>query len=114
MFFASVSFCQAQIKVDSNYTILARGVTGKTAVLSEILGDLGSLTIRENISGKVCAPISAQYTVIIQSESFHAQNARDAENYINRAKPKDRIIIDRIVLPKDCFVPPRQIVITIM
>jgi hypothetical protein len=111
---ASASFCQAQIKVDSNYTILANGIKGQSEIISKILGDLSSITIRENASGKVCTPTSAQYTIIIQSESFHAQNARDAEKYLNRAKPKDRIIIDGIVLPQNCFAPPKQIVITII
>ncbi|MFI5206048.1 MAG: hypothetical protein ACHQVK_03835 [Candidatus Paceibacterales bacterium] len=111
--FGFVSFCQAQIKVDSNYTIMARGINGKADVSPYILGDLNSLMIKEKPTGKICTPVSMQYSFIIQSESFHAQNAKEAQKFLGRLKPKDRVIIDKIILPQNCFQPPKQIEITV-
>lgn len=103
----------AQIKVDSNYTILARGIEG-TNILGFIYADFNCIVIKENATGKTCTPVSAQYTFLIGSETFHAGNAKDAQRYMNRSKPKDKIFIDHIVLASGCFTPPKQIVITVM
>jgi hypothetical protein len=104
---------QAQIKVDTNYTILARGVTGNSNVAAFIFGNFNSLMIQENSSGKICSPASAQYTFVIGSETFHTANAKEAQTYVTRSKPKDKVFIDNIVMPSGCFIPPNQIQITI-
>ena len=109
--FAS-SIC-AQIKVDSNYTILARDIKGKN-IVSAIEWDLNRLMIKENMSESICSPVSMQITLLIKSETFHAANATEAQKYMLRSKPGDKIFIDKIVLPSGCFTPPKQIVITVM
>lgn len=115
LFLFSFAFtASAQIKVDSNYTILAKGVEGTTNILGFIYADFNRIIIKENSTGKTCTPIAMQFTFLIGSETFHAGNAKDAQQYMNRSKPKDKIFIDHIVLPTGCFTPPKQIVITVM
>ena len=110
----SASISHAQIKVDSNYTILAKGIDEKLSPLPFIYGNLACITIKEKSSGKICSPASMEFTLIFQNETFHASNTTEAKKYLSRMKPKDVIIIDKIKMPADCFTPPKQIAITIM
>ena len=71
----SVSISHAQIKVDSNYTILAKGIDEKLSPLPFLYANLACLTIKEKLSGRMCSPIAMQYTFMIQNETFHAKNS---------------------------------------
>lgn len=104
----------AQIKVDSNYTILAKGVEANTNIVPFIEWDFNRIIIKENATGKICSPASMQFTLAIKSEMFQFNNAKDAVRCMARSKPGDKIFIDKIVLPSGCFTPPKQIVITVM
>ena len=110
----SASISHAQIKVDSNYTILAKGIDEKLSPLPFIYGNLACITIKEKSSGKICSPSSMEFTFLINNETFHAKNTAEAQPYINRMRPKDLIFIDKIKMPADCFAPPKQIIIPIM
>ncbi len=103
----------AQIKVDSNYTVFAMGIDDKLEIFHYILRDLNRLHLKENSSGKICKPLSMHFTFIIQSEIFYTNNISKAQTFLPRMKPLDTIIIDNIVLPSNCFRPPKQIVMAI-
>lgn len=104
---------KAQIVVDSNYTVLCKGIEDKPAPTNFLLSDINALLIKESKSGKVCMPASMHFTFIIKSEGFETSDRQKAKELMARLVPKDVIIIDRIKLPADCFIPPRQIKIAV-
>ncbi|HLP52497.1 MAG TPA: hypothetical protein VK154_16530 [Chitinophagales bacterium] len=92
---------------------MARGITGVADVSPYLYSDLNKIMVRENSSGKICSPARMQFTFIINSEAFHFTDVTEANKYVLRTKPKDKIIIENIVMPKGCFDPPKQIVLII-
>ena len=110
--FANIA--NAQIKVDSNYTILVKGIDEKLNPLGFLYGNLAALMIKENATGKVCSPASMEFTLRINNETFHVTTSIEADKYLPRMKPKDVIFVEKIKMPASCFTPPKQIVITIM
>lgn len=115
LFFLFVFFsaATAQIKIDSGYTVMSAGVEDSNMSVAFLLGDLSTLMVKENTSGKSCIPVSMQWTFIINSEIFQTTNIVEAKKQLPRLKPKDLIFIEKIVLPEGCFPPPKQIEITI-
>jgi hypothetical protein len=103
----------AQIKVDTGYTILAKGVDENKNPQPFIYLN-NNMVIKENATGRTCSPVSMQFTLRINGETFRAANVKEAQKYLDRMKPKDIIYIENIKLPQDCFAPPKQIVITVM
>lgn len=108
-----VAFVSAQVQVDSNYTVLAQNVVGVGDVIPFLLPDFNRLVIQDNRSGKMCRPEHMDFTFVINSEALPAPTM-DVANYLAaRVKPRDKIFIDKIIMPKDCFDPPKQIVLVI-
>jgi hypothetical protein len=107
------TIAHAQIVVDSNYTVLCKGLEDKPAPANFLLSDINKLLIKENKTGKVCMPASMHFTFIIKGEGFETSDRIKAKELMGRLVPKDVIIIDRIKLPSDCFIAPKQIKITV-
>jgi hypothetical protein len=115
LFLFTISFCNSQyIKIDTGYTLVLKGAEDKPAALSCLYGDLGRIMIKENSSGKTCMPTSMHWTFIIRAEIFQTDHLTEAKKYLDRSTPKDKIFIEKIVLPPGCFPPPKQIVIAII
>lgn len=112
-FLAVFSAASAQIKIDSGYTVMSAGVEDSNMSVAFLLGDLSTLMVKENASGKSCIPVSMQWTFIINSDIFQTTSLLEAKNFLPRLKPKDLIFIEKMVLPEGCFPPPKQIEITI-
>jgi hypothetical protein len=113
LFLCVISHCNAQIKIDTNYILIAKGVEYKSGAFIGWTGNLDSLMIKEISSGKTCMLASAEWTFIIKSEIFHDHKPFDVKTHLGILQPKDKIFIEKIVLPADCFRPPKQIAITV-
>ncbi|HWB64680.1 MAG TPA: hypothetical protein VG603_14290 [Chitinophagales bacterium] len=104
----------AQIKVDSNYTVLYPTAAGPKAVPASYITDFNDFVIKENSTGIICKPASMQVTLLIGSEAYHPKSIKEVGPILDRAKPKDKIFLDHIKMPDGCFAPPKSIVINIM
>jgi hypothetical protein len=113
LFLSLTIIAKAQIVVDSNYTVLCKGLESKAAPANFLLADINKLLIKDNKTGKVCMPVSMHFTFIVKGEGLETSDRIKAKELMARLVPKDVIIIDRIKLPADCFIAPRQIKITI-
>lgn len=113
LFLMAVVSTSAQVQVDSNYTVLAQNIVGVGDVIPFLLPDFNRLVIQDKRSGKMCRPEHMEFTFVINSEALPAPTI-DVANYLAaRVKPRDKIFIDKIIMPKDCFEPPKQIVLVI-
>jgi len=115
LFLASVFYHtgSAQLKVDSGYTVFAKGLENKSPE-PFLRADPLNMVIKENSTGKTCSPISIQCNFVLQNEFFRTSNMGEVQKYLMRLKPKDKMIIEKIVLPAGCFPPPKQITIDII
>jgi hypothetical protein len=112
-FIAIASTTAAQIKIDTGYTVVLRGMEDKEASYAYFLPDPARLMIKENASGKTCTPLSMHWTFIIKSEIFQTTSIAEAKKHMLRLTPKDLIFLEKIVMPSGCFPPPKQIEIKI-
>jgi len=109
------NIARAQVKVDKGYTILTNDSTQKTDLAHFLLADPFNMKIKEDASGKACSPSSIQCSFFMKNnEVFRTSNLGEIQKYLMSLQPKDKVIIDKIVLPAGCFPPPKQIVVEVM
>lgn len=111
LFLFLVNETKAQLKIDSNYTLLLGDAEYKNGSFV-MYYNLDSLWIKEVASGKICRLIAAEWVASMQGSVYRKKSFAEVERDLPM-KPKDKLFIDRIVLERGCFLPPKQIVIGI-
>ena len=106
-------FSQAQIEVDSAYTVMVGTHQGDSA-LPFLLASPDRIVVKENATGKTCPLASPSYKVFIDAIIFKATNTEELKELLKRSKPKDIIYIENIHLGSTCFKAPKQIIVRIM
>lgn len=103
----------AQVTVDNGYTILSKDSLQKMDITQFLLADPYNMVIKENASGKTCSPTSIECSFIMKNEVYKTRHLGEIQQYLKRLQPKDKVIIEKILLPSGCFAPPRKITIEV-
>src|SRR5688572_13777354 len=92
----------AQIRINPSFSLITKQKEFQDR--SYFLPDFSntdSIFIKEKGTGRVCQMAWCRWRFIIESEVFIVKDMEQVPNYLIRLKPKDKIIMEKIVLLPD-------------
>lgn len=113
IFFSLLCFhLSSQVRINPAYCIVTNGKEFRNG--SYYMPDLSktdSIFIKETSTDRICQLTWCRWKFVTESETFIIKDMEQVPNYILLLKPKDKIVMEKIVLLPDCFAPPEEIVI---
>ena len=111
-------FCflvSAQVKIDPAYSIVTKNREFQnSSYFCPDFSNKDSIFIKEKSTGKICQLTWCRWKFILESQEVIIKDMEQVANFLLLLKPKDKIIMEKIVLLPDCFAPPEQIIIGVI